>query len=304
MPIITIFGANGTQGAAVLDAVLANGKYTPRAVSRSLDSAGSKALIAKGIEVVVGNLWDKESLKTAIRGSEVVFGNTNFWDPEVFPADPKGAGEITQGKNLVDAAKEVGVKFFIWSSLPNATKESNGLYKHIYHVDNKAVIEDYLRASGVPFAVLLTGWFAENLYKIGALQKSDTGYTIPIAKYAPEDTQSMTWVAHDLGQAAVALLTNYTDASKGVLGKSYPVVSFRPTYPQFAEAIAKAIKKEVKFVALETAGLVEFDEMFLYQAKIGMYNDTPIPNPDLVALGVKFGTVEEFIQKEVVPRFA
>ncbi|KAJ7889514.1 NAD(P)-binding protein [Mycena olivaceomarginata] len=279
MPIITIFGANGTQGG------------THRALFReALDSAGSKALIAKGIEVV-----------TAISGSEVVFGGAHLHhggstrtsgDPEVFPADPKGAGEITQGKNLVDAAKEVGVKFFIWSSLPNATKESNGLYKHIYHVDNKAVIEDYLRASGVPFAVLLTGWFAENLYKIGALQKSDTGYTIPIAKYAPEDTQ-----VHDL--AAVALLTNYTDASKGVLGKSYPVVSFRPTYPQFAEAIAKAIKKEVKFVALETAGLVEFDEMFLYQAKIGMYNDTPIPNPDLVTLGVKFGTVEEFIQKRL-----
>jgi hypothetical protein len=116
--------------------VLDNGSYTPRAVSRSLDSAGSKALIAKGIEVVVGNLWDKESLKTAIHGSEVVFGvriyimeslwrfihswsdqNTNFWDPEVFLADPKGTGEITQGKNLVDAAKEVGVKFFIWRSV-------------------------------------------------------------------------------------------------------------------------------------------------------------------------------------------
>lgn len=40
--------------------------------------------------------------------------NTNFWDPEVFPADHKGAGEITQGKNLVDAAKAEGVKFFIW----------------------------------------------------------------------------------------------------------------------------------------------------------------------------------------------
>jgi hypothetical protein len=35
-----------------------------------------------------------------------------------------------------------------------------------------------------------------------------------------------------------------------------------------------------------------------------MYTDTPDPNPDLVALGVKFGTMEEFIQKEVVPRFA
>jgi uncharacterized protein YbjT (DUF2867 family) len=58
----------------VLEAVLADGKYTPRAVSRSLDTAGSKALIAKGVEVVVGNLWDKESVKNAIRGSEVVFG--------------------------------------------------------------------------------------------------------------------------------------------------------------------------------------------------------------------------------------
>ncbi|KAJ7866252.1 hypothetical protein B0H14DRAFT_2733225 [Mycena olivaceomarginata] len=224
MPVITIFGANGTQG------------------------------------------------------SEVVFGTQISGTPEVFPADPKGAGELTQGKNLVDAAKEVGVKFFIWRS------ESNGRDKHIYHVDNNAVIEFYLTALGVPFAVLLTGWFAKNLYKLGALQKTDTGYSIPIAKFGPEDTQTMTWVAHDLGQAAVALLTNYSDTSKRVLGKSYPVVSFRPTYPEFAAAIAKAIKKEANVVALESAGLLEFDEM--------------------VPLGVKFGTVEEFIQKEVEPRFA
>ncbi|KAJ6592504.1 hypothetical protein B0H19DRAFT_1215325 [Mycena capillaripes] len=304
MPIISIFGANGTQGSSVLEAVLADGKYTPRAISRSLDSAGSKALIARGIEVVVGNLWDKASVANAIRGSEVVFGNTNFWDPEVFPADPKGKGEITQGKNLVDAAKEAGVKFFIWSSLPSSTKESNGLYTHVYHVDNKAVIEDYLRASGVPFAVLLTGWFLENLWKIGSLTKTDTGYTIPIPKYGPEDEQAGTWVAHDLGISAVALLNNYSDASKGVLGKSYPVISARFTYTKFAAAIAAAIKKEVTFTPVETAGIVELDEMFLFQAKIGMYRSTPYPNPDLVALGVKFGTLEEFIQKEVVSRYA
>jgi len=84
-----------------------------------------------------------------------------------------------------------------------------------------------------------------------------------------------------------------------------------------------ALGKEVTFTAVETSGLVEIDEMvcvssfrlycavnptphfqFLYQAKIGMYTDTPVPNPALVALGVKFGTMEEFIKTEVVPRFA
>ncbi|KAF7343301.1 NmrA domain-containing protein [Mycena venus] len=303
-PIITIFGATGTQGSAVLEAVLADGKYTPRAVSRSLDSTQSKALIARGVEVVVGNLWDKESLKDAIRGSDAVFGNTNFWSPDVFPADPQGKGEITQGKNLVDAAKEVGVKFFIYSSLPSATKESNGEFKHLYHLDNKAAIEDHLRASGVPFACLGTASFTENLWNFGYLKKTDTGYTVPIPIVGPDSIHAQTWIGHDLGQAAVALLTHYTDPSKNVLGKFYPVVSFRCTYPELAKAIAGAIKKEVTFTHLETSGMKEGDAMYAYAKKFGIYNSTPVPNPDLVALGVKFGTLEEFLQAEVVPRYA
>ncbi|KAJ7844203.1 hypothetical protein B0H13DRAFT_2096889 [Mycena leptocephala] len=304
MPIITIFGATGTQGSAVVGAVLADGKYTPRAVSRNLHSVACQALIAKGVEVVKGDLWDKESLKNAMHGSEAVFAVTNFWDPEVFPAEPDGRGEIVQGKNLVDAAKEVGVGFFIWSSLPSATKESNGLYTHIYHLDNKAVIEDYLKSSGVPHAVLLTGWFPENLWNWGYLKKTSNGYTIPIAKFGPNDAERFTWVAHDLGAATVALLTHYSDPSKGVLGKSYPVVSFRSTYSQLAAAIAKEIGREVTFTTLETQGLREFDDMYEFLAKIGWYNDTPVPNPDLVALGVQFGSMEEFVKTEVVPRFA
>ncbi|KAJ7046214.1 hypothetical protein C8F04DRAFT_1248470 [Mycena alexandri] len=304
MPIITIFGANGTQGSAVLEAVLADGKFTPRAVSRSLESPGSKTLIARGIEVAVANLFDKGSVVNAMRGSEAVYAVTNFWDPAVSSADPEGKGELIQGKNLVDAAKEVGVKFFIWSSLPNATRLSKGLYKHIYHFDNKAEIEDYLRLSGVPHAMVVTGWFIENLWNLESLQKTETGYTLPIPKFAPEDVQEAAWIAHDLGQAAVALLTHYPDPSKGVLGKTYPVVSWRFTYSQLAKEIGAAIKKEVTFTPPETSGLLELDEMFLLQAKIGMYGDTPVPNPALLALGVKFASLKEFIEAEIVPRFA
>ncbi|KAJ7252349.1 NAD(P)-binding protein [Mycena haematopus] len=301
--IITIFGATGTQGSAVLNTVLAHGKYTPRAVSRSLDSARSKALIARGVEVVKGNLFDKESLKNAMRGSVAVFGVTNFWDPEVFPADSDGRNEIIQGKNLVDAAKEVGVRFFIWSSLPNATKESNGTFTTIYHLDNKAIIEDYLKASGVPHAVLLTGWFTEDLWTWHYLEKTSNGYTIPVANYGPNDIQAFTWVAHDLGAAAIALLTNYSDPTKSVLGKAYPVVSFRATYPQLAAAIATEIGEEVTFSIRESVGIAELDEMYKYLSRFGWYNDTPVPNPDLVALGAQFGSMEDFVKTDVVPRF-
>jgi hypothetical protein len=129
---------------------------------------------------------------------------------------------------------------------------------------DKGEIEEYLKASGVPHAVILTAWFAENLWKyvsahlksakfsllparsLGSLQKTDTGYTIPVPKFGPDDVQSSTWVKHDFGAAAVALLSNYADPSKGVIGGSFPVVSMKFTYPQLAAAIAKGAHFYVK----------------------------------------------------------
>ena len=51
-----------------------------------------------------------------------MFGVTSFWDIE------SGIGdlELKQGKNLVDACKEDGIGFFVWSSLPNASGISGG----------------------------------------------------------------------------------------------------------------------------------------------------------------------------------
>ncbi|KAF7350781.1 NmrA domain-containing protein [Mycena sanguinolenta] len=302
--IITIIGATGLQGSAVLNAVLAHGKYAPRAVSRNLESAASQALAARGVEVVKANLFDKESLKNAMRGSAVVFGVTNFWDPEVFPADLDGRNEIIQGKNLVDAAKEVNVGFFIWSSLPSATKESKGIHTTVYNLDNKAIIEDYLKASGVPHAILLTGWFAENLWTWNYLQRTSNGYTVSVANYWPENVQAFTWVTHDLGAAVIALLTNYSDPEKSVLGAAYPVISFRATYPQLAAAIATEIGKEVTFTVRQSEGIDELDEMYKFLSKYGWYKHTPVPEPDLATMGVQFGSMQDFVKTEILPRFA
>ncbi|KAJ6493366.1 hypothetical protein C8R45DRAFT_1095873 [Mycena sanguinolenta] len=168
---------------------------------------------------------------------------TNFWDLEVFPADPEGKGEITKEKNLVDAAKVEDVKFFIWSSLPDITELLKGLYKHVYHCDSKAVILDYLKAPSHMSYYTPGGGFIENLSSpslhpsallinasFGSLQKTDAGY-IPIPKFAPEERQAATCVAHP---AALGILKPNADRSKNVLGSSYLVNSFKFTYPELA----------------------------------------------------------------------
>jgi len=65
-------------------------------------------------------LNDRDSIFTAVKGSSVVFGVTNYWEKMSMEL------EIAQGKNIADACKETKVERFVWSSLVNVTKETHG----------------------------------------------------------------------------------------------------------------------------------------------------------------------------------
>lgn len=57
----------------MVDALLKDGSFVPRAISRDPESEASKKLKARGVEVVKGDPVDKASLVSALRGSEAVF---------------------------------------------------------------------------------------------------------------------------------------------------------------------------------------------------------------------------------------
>lgn len=76
-----------------------------------MSSDKAKALATKGVEVFQADLSDKASLVRAFEGAEAVFALTNYYDAAVL-ADT--SLEIVQGKNAADAAKEAGVKYFLW----------------------------------------------------------------------------------------------------------------------------------------------------------------------------------------------
>lgn len=114
-----------------------------------------------------------------MKDSHTVFLVTNFWEsanPEI---------EITQGKNVADVAKEVGVQHLIFSSLWNVIKTTNGRLSNVPHFDGKSDVEQYIRDSGVPATFYLPGYFMSNLEM--ALQPGQDGaltWALPIGKDA------------------------------------------------------------------------------------------------------------------------
>ncbi|KAJ7683468.1 hypothetical protein B0H17DRAFT_941907 [Mycena rosella] len=314
--IVSVFGATGLQGASIVNAILKDGTFTPRAITRNPASEAGLAMKARGAEVAKADLANKASMVEALRGSEAVFGLTNYFEPSIFSGNH--TGEIDQGKNLIDAAKEAGVKFFVFrqgfffplrgshvdgceSSLPSISKLSGGKYTEARHFDNKEIIDQYLRSSGIANASIQLGGFFENFWTFKLLKKTETGFNIAIPKFSREALHNWTWVTRDVGASVLALLKNYDDPTKAVSGKVYPVITASLTYPAVAELVSKALGVEVTFTSPETSGMKELDDMSEFASEF--FKGVPIPNPELVALGVKFSSIEEFMATEIVDRF-
>ncbi|KAJ7160145.1 hypothetical protein C8R46DRAFT_1107158 [Mycena filopes] len=298
--IVSVFAATGTQGSAVIRGLLSDGTFTPRAITRDPNSEAARKLQAQGVEVVQGDTLDKASLVEALRGSEAVFGVT----VPIFPINAEGEGpnEIVQGKNMVDAAKEVGVKFFVFSSGPNISKITGGKYKTMLVTDQKFVVETYLKASGLPHASLLPGTFLENMWKYSDLKKTAPGkFDIAIPLFKPTDTNSFIWAGRDLPRAVLALIKNYDDPSKNVLGRAYELATATMTYPELAAMAAKALDAEVTFTSAPPIGSAYMDDMWRCLAEFhGLYTAR---NPELTALGVEFSSVQEFMDTELGSHF-
>ncbi|KAF7364725.1 NmrA domain-containing protein [Mycena venus] len=302
--IVSVFGATGNQGNAVVHALLKDGTFTPRAITRNPDSEAALKLKAQGVEVVKGDGLDKESLVGALRGSEAVFGVTTPTDVWPLKAVGDSPNEQEWGINMVNAAKEVDAKFFIWSSLPSVKKLSGGKYANVIHYEQKAAVEEYLKSSGLTNASIHTGAFLENYWKHGLLKKTDAGFDVAVPHFSTTDRQAFTWVEQTVPTTVIALLKNYTDPSKKISGKTYPIVNDNMSYAELAALTGKVLGVEVTFTTVPALGIPPVDEMLKSHAEYsGLFTATAIPNPDLVDLGVKFGTIQEFLETEVKPRF-
>ena len=142
---VLVYGATGTQGTPVEDQLLKQGKNT-RMVTRDADHAAHWA--ARGAEVAVADLGDRESLAAANDGIDrVVLQLPLQYDFELHEA---------YGRNAVDAAKAAGVKLVVFNTSAHVIAGEN---VHAYEARQEVV--DYLRASGIPSVVIRPTFYYE-----------------------------------------------------------------------------------------------------------------------------------------------
>src|ERR1700675_3606015 len=168
--LIAVIGATGQQGGGVVRALKAGGQFKVRALSRNPDKHRDLA-----DEVVNADLNRPETLKAAFQGAHGVFLVTNNWE--------QGADELKQATAAVRAAKDAGIKHFIWSTLPDVEAISGGKF-HVPHFTGKAKIGMLVKEAGfASHTFVIAPFYFQNLagaFGPQRLPDGSFGWAIPL----------------------------------------------------------------------------------------------------------------------------
>ncbi|MEU7474662.1 NmrA/HSCARG family protein [Lentzea sp. NPDC042327] len=200
---VLVTGATGKQGGAAVRALTAAG-VPVRALVRDPDADRAKAL---GVELVAGDLDDRESLSRAAKGVRAVFS------VQMAALTERGfdfAGELAQAVTLMEVAREQGVRQFIQTTVDGADRE---VVDERYPIraaamTTKAAVQDRLRAAGFErWTLLKPGFFMENFLPSSAFlfPRGVEGGLVSMVKPA---TRLSLVAVRDIGTAVTAAVAD------------------------------------------------------------------------------------------------
>ncbi len=196
-------------------------------LARSEDKA--KKLRDQGFDIRIGDYTNYESLVEAFKGVDrLLFVSSTT------------SGEISrqiQHENVIDAAKEAGVKFIAYTSLIKADSSQSPLAAdHVF-------TENLIKNSGLNYAILRNDWYLEN-------EKSIVDAALNIGKFVYSAGE---------GKVAWALRREYAEAAANALSsdqnydKIFELAGNNSTYADLAAALANASDNQFEILSLEPA---------------------------------------------------
>lgn len=243
--VIVVFGATGAQGGGLAHAILndPNSEFAVRAVTRNPDSDKAKALAKIGAEIVAGDIDDAQSMKRALKGAYGAYFVTFYW------SHLSAEREYEEAHGMAKAAIDAGLKHVIWSTLEDTRKyipldddrmpTLQGKYKNP-HFDAKGAANHFFIDLKVPVTFLMASFYWDNLITSGPKKGPDGKLYLTL----PLDDKKMAGIAsEDIGKCAYGIFKK----GKALIGKTIGVAGEQLTGKEMAEALSKALGKEVLF---------------------------------------------------------
>ncbi len=217
---ILVTGATGATGKETVRLLLASGQAVRALVRKEDDRAA--ALRSSGVETVVGDLRNFESVRAALEGIRSAYF--------VFPIEP---GILQGTAYFAQAAKEAGVQAIVNMSQATARRIAKS-----HAAQDHWIAERVFDWSGVPVTHLRPTFFAEwVLYWAGFIKAGLLPLPFGSGRHAPI-------AAEDQARVIAKILV----APESHKGKTYPLFGAKEiSFPEMAEEVGQILGKPVHY---------------------------------------------------------
>lgn len=233
--MILITGATGGLGNATIESLLKKGFQPNEITALVRDENKAADLKNKGVQIKFGNYNDYNSLKAALVGV----------DKLLLVSSNEMVDRLVQHKNVINAAKENGVKHIVYTGIDIANYETTAIpYVSQIHKDTA----DYLQEVGIPYTILDNTLYADSIGLFSGETFLETGI------FFPAGDGKLPWVPKaDMGEAAAVVLT-----TPGHEDKNYAITANTAySFGEIAEMLSEVTGKEVKYLNPDTDTYVE-----------------------------------------------
>ncbi len=223
---VLVIGATGKQGGAVVDHLLSgeHGEFDVHALTRSPDGEAAQSLANRGAMIVAGDSKDKDSYRDTIDTVDAVYSMTHF--AEGYDS------EVEQGTAIAEAAADVGVEHFVFSSVGGAERDTG-----VPHFESKWMVEQRIRELDLPATVVRPVFFMQN-FEMQRQMIHDGTVAFPLAEGNPVQMVDV----NDIGAFAAITLAN----PDRYIGEAIELAGDERTLAAAAEAFSIALGHEVK----------------------------------------------------------
>lgn len=275
--MIVVFGGTGKVGRQIVDQ-LRNDRHIVRVVTRD----PSSARVAGDVEVVAGDLHDRQSLVRAVTGASAIVCTAQGGGGKGAngPRGVEGAGI----PSLIGVAQDAAIEHFVYFSTASARPDSPVEFFRL-----KFEVEHTLRTSGLPFSILRPTHLMDTWVEMLAESITKKGKAMVLGSGA----NPVSWVAgEDVARVAAALAVRPGEGVSADLGGPEAL-----TLTQVNELIAAALSTRIKGENKMPLGMLRavstlmkpFNQALARQMQMGVLLDTQPQLVDSSAVWAQYG---------------